>query len=166
MKYFYIIIFGLLKLFYMNANNNSMLFILKPLNKIVNLLTNTSSILLPDSGYYNNTLNIIINRSCSGFNFLLIFFVMISFRLFKYFKTTYQKIIAIPILLICSYIVTIFVNSSRILLSLKTSLILNSQNITLPWFHLIQGVFVYLFFLILIYTIIDKTANRRMEIYE
>ncbi|MGL1890662.1 MAG: exosortase K [Spirochaetaceae bacterium] len=161
MKYIAVIIFGVLKLFYINANNRTLLFMLTPINKIVCLVTNTQAT-VGTEGYLNNSLNIIINKSCSGFNFFLVIFVMTFVMSFKYINSTFQKTVIIPCLLMTSYLVTIFVNSSRILISLKTSYLLTNQNITLPWLHYVEGIFIYLFFLILIYTILDKSITKRM----
>lgn len=166
MKYLTLALFGILKLFYINATNSSLLIILRPINKIICLFTNTIAIYTPETGYLNKSLNIIINKSCSGFNFMLLLFAIISFKLLKLFKTTLQGTAAISLFLAISYLVTIFVNTSRILLSLKTRHLFTELNITLPQLHLIEGIFVYLFFLTSIYLILDKIIYKRMLKHE
>ena len=63
------IIFLLLKLGHSMADHNALQFLLWPTSKLVALMTGASSSYLPEGGYFHAQLNIVINKSCSGFNF-------------------------------------------------------------------------------------------------
>jgi hypothetical protein len=41
-------------------------------------LTGSHSVYISDKGYYHDNLNILIEKSCSGFNFLLLCFCMLT----------------------------------------------------------------------------------------
>lgn len=163
MKYYVLIISALLKLFYMKASTGSLLFILRPVNRIICLVTASRSVFSADKGYYNSDLNIIINKSCSGFNFMLICFVMTSFSIIPYAKNKGIKILIHPLLLCLSCLLTIFVNSSRILLSLAVGSIPFMSDLPFNKLHLVEGIFTYLFFLILIYLITDRLLPKRIQ---
>jgi exosortase K len=72
-------IFLLLKLGYTMADNNSLVFLLKPTNALVGLLTGSTSTYFADKGYFYSNLDIVIEKSCSGFNFLILCFGMLGF---------------------------------------------------------------------------------------
>ncbi len=147
-----IIIFILLKFIYTSLETNDLLFLLKPTSQVIEMLTNSDSQFISEEGYFNQKLNILINKSCSGVNFWLLCFVMLSFLAIKYYKKRSIKLISIPVILFASYLLTIFVNSSRILFSifihkLKIPIIEHQKD----WTHQAEGTFVYLSFLIIFY---------------
>ena len=156
-------LFLLLKFGYTLADNNDLTFLLVPTDQLVGLVTGSSSTYLSESGYYNEHLNIIIDKSCSGFNFWVLCFLLFTYLTIKYFDKPLQKKLIIPIALIGAYLLTIFVNTSRILASIivqdQTKNIFQNQQ------HLIHeaiGIITNLTFLILAYVLIEKllTYNR------
>lgn len=142
----------LLKLIYPYLDAGQLTFLLKPTSQIIELLFNTNPIFETNTGYYHPELNIEIDRSCSGFNFWMIVFLMITFLLLKHINEERKRLLTIPGLLIVTYFMTILVNSSRIVISLiihnKTDSLFHFQP---NWLHEAIGSFVYLFFLISIY---------------
>ena len=159
-------LFVILKFGYTLADNNDLLFLLKPTDFSVSLLTGSQSVYSTDNGYYHKTLNILIDKSCSGFNFWLLSFLLYTFLLLKYCNKTALKLLAIPASFICAYLLTIFANSSRIF----TSIIVQSQ--TESFFpdrqHLIHeavGIITNLFFLVLAYYLTEKVFNKK-QVYE
>lgn len=148
---FAVLVFILMKLIYTGLDTSDLLFILKPTNTIIAILTNTGSELRTDSGYYNEQLNILIDRSCSGFNFWIICFSMLAFSIIPVMKTPGHKIAAIILLIPMCYLLTIFVNTSRILVSLQIGSTGSLNVINSKDYHQAQGVFVYFFFLVSIY---------------
>lgn len=157
-KYHYYVVFLLfvtLKIFYIESKLDNLGFILRPLSSLISIFT-SSKYIYTDKGYYFETLNIIINKSCSGFNFLLICFVIIMIKVLPFVRSSRVKNISIPIGLLVSYLLTLIVNSSRILFSLlilKESIF---RNLNEKFSHNIQGILIYISFLLIIYMLIDK----------
>jgi exosortase K len=155
-------IFLLLKLGYTMADNNSLVFLLKPTNALVGLLTGSTSTYFADSGYFYSNLNIVIEKSCSGFNFLILCFGMLGFLMIKYAGSILQKLLAIPVCLLIAYVFTILVNGSRIF----ASIIIQHQsknfapNISHAVLHEIIGVTTNLSFLILAYYLFEKILKN------
>ena len=147
----------MLKFCFTLADNNDLTFLLKPTNKLVGLLTDSHSIYLSDSGYFHKHLNIIIDKSCSGFNFWVLSFLLFTYLTVKHFDKTLSKVLTISAALIGTYLLTIFVNTSRIF----ASIVVQSQtkSILLNQHHMIHeaiGIFTNLTFLILAYVLIEK----------
>lgn len=142
------------------ANNNELTFLLKPTDKLVGLLTGSQSIYLSDSGYFHEHLNIIIDKSCSGFNFWILCFLIFSYLMVKHSNKSISKTLSIPTALIFSYLLTIFVNTSRIFVSIvvmSQTKFLNNQHII----HEAIGITTNLTFLILSYVLIDKILTHK-----
>lgn len=150
-------LFILLKISFTVADNNDLIFLLKPTNMIVGLLTGSDSTYLSDNGYYHDKLNILIDKSCSGFNFWILCFLLFAYLTIKYFDNPLHKIQAIPIALFGAYLLTIFVNTSRIFVSVTIQA--QTKHIFMNQQHLIHeaiGIITNLTFLILAYFLIEK----------
>ena len=155
-------LFILLKFGYTLAENNDLTFLIKPTDKLVGLLTGSDSVYLSESGYYHEHLNIIIDKSCSGFNFCILCFLLYTYLAVRHFDKTLNKILTIPIALIGAYLLTIFVNTSRIFVSIVVqsqtkSVFLNHQHII----HEAIGITTNLTFLILAYVLIEKKLTHK-----
>lgn len=158
-------LFILLKFGYTLADNDNLIFLLKPTDKIVGLLTGSHSVYFLDNGYYHHSLNIVIEKSCSGFNFMLLCFCMLTFLFLKYAYKSIFKFLSIPLALIASYLFTIFVNASRIFVSI---IMQQQANDFLPVrphliLHEIVGVITNLTFLILIYIVSEKFLTNKYQ---
>lgn len=158
------IIFILLKLGYKIANTNQLLFILKPINKQVEFLTGFHSIYIPEKGYYYSNLNVIIDKSCSGFNFWLLSFVLFAYLGLKYYSKTIYKISVISFSLTWGYLLTIFVNTARIF----TSIVIQKQSLNIlpnhqELLHESIGIITNLSFLVLAYYFIEKQFKTKFH---
>ena len=155
-------IFLLLKILYTQTDTNDLLFLLQPTNTLIELINNSPSVYSQLIGYYHADLNIVINKSCSGFNFWILCFVMLNFKIASTLKNTLQYILATASILIGAYMFTIFVNTSRITFSIFMTPITNSiYNNTPPnWLHEAEGSFIYLSFLIIIYLGFDHILSK------
>jgi len=162
---YYLIAIGLfifLKFCFKLADNDSLAFLLFPTDKFVGLLTSSKSVYFSDKGYYHERLNILIEKSCSGFNFMLLCFSMLSFLVLKYANKPLHKALIIPAVLVLAYILTIFVNASRIV----ASIIIQNQVVNfLPQrshssLHESIGVTTNLLFLIFIYFLMKRILNN------
>lgn len=156
-------LFILLKCFYFLADVNDLKFLLKPTDKLVGILTGSQSIYIADSGYFHEYLNIIINKSCSGFNFWILSFLLFSYLMLKHFEKTFQKILTLPTSLFLAYMLTIFVNTSRIFASIVVQTQAKKYLPAMPHLllHEAIGICTYLTFLILTYVIIDKLLTHK-----
>jgi exosortase K len=159
-----VVLFFLLKFGFTIADNNDLILLIKPTDKLVGLLFGSCSVYSPESGFYHEKLNILIDKSCSGFNFWILCFLLFAYVSIKNFDKTMQKIICIPLALIGAYLLTIFVNTSRIFASIivqtHTDLIFNKQQ------HIIHeaiGIITNLTFLILAYILIEKTLKNKQN---
>ncbi len=150
------LIFGLLKLFYTQSGNDGVLCLLRPTNYCIEWLTNSTAIYRNESGFYHEKLNIVIEKSCSGFTFFLLCFLMSSVAILPHLKTNAQRFFLLPFALSLAYFSTIFVNTSRIFIALKMryfDLSFISKNKAV--LHEAEGVFVYLSFFILLHILIQ-----------
>ncbi len=157
------VLFILLKFTFIFAGNRELIFFLKPSNALIGLLTGSQSVYLPDGGgYYNEQLNIIIDKSCSGFNFWLLAFMLFTYLSIKYFDRILSKIGAISLALPAAYFLSIFVNTSRIYVSILVQT--HTKNIFQNEQHMIHeviGIITNLTFLILAYIFIEKILKTK-----
>lgn len=155
-------LFVLLKFGYTLADNNDLTFLLKPTDKLVGLLTGSKSVYLSESGYLHEHLNIIIDKSCSGFNFWVLCFLLFTYLIVKHHNQPIHKFLSVPIALMGAYLLTLFVNTSRIFASIVVqnqarSFFLNQQQIV----HEAIGIITNLTFLILAYLLVDKILTHK-----
>ena len=112
------LIFVLLRVGFSLANDNDLAFLLTPTDKLVGLLTGSHSVFIENAGYFHERLNIIIGKSCSGFNFLVLSFLVFAWLAVKYFNKPLRKFLNIPIAFVSACLLAVFVNVSRILASI------------------------------------------------
>lgn len=143
-----IVLFGVLKVAYTYMDANDLIFILSPTNKMISFLSNSESVFLNGSGYFYHDFNILIEKSCSGFNFFILIFIIGYFVIINHFQNKKFKLIFFSIL--SAWVLTVFVNTSRIIIAIFIQKLTPQIQIS-TWFHQAQGTFVYLFFLIVFY---------------
>lgn len=138
----------ILKFLFSAAATEDLLFVLSPVNSLVEVFTSSHSEYLIDEGYLYADLNVVIDKSCAGINFLILCFCITTFSVAQYYKQSVQWIL-IPVCFVLAYVLTIGVNSCRIISAIT---LLNAQEnfpwITSPWVHEAQGSIFYLTFLI------------------
>ncbi len=155
-------LFVLLKFWIGTFDNDQLQFLLKPTDKVFGLVTGTHSDYNSESGYFYDKFNILIDKSCSGYNFLLLCFVMLYFQVIRFTKQIRFKLLLLPISLGFAYTLTILINSSRILISA----VLQNAKFNFLTFepHIIHesiGVVTYLSFLLITYFLTDKILNKK-----
>lgn len=155
-------LFMLMKWIYTFTHTEHLIFLIKPAEMFVGLLTGSHSIYLDGIGYYFQVPNIIIDKSCAGFNFWAISFLIFSGLLIKYSDKSFPVIFSFLIAITGTYLLTIFVNTSRIF----TSVIV--QGFTTTFFarnqltiHEIIGIINNLFFLVLFYYLAEKYLKHK-----
>lgn len=146
------LLFLLLKYFYTQSSNTHLWFLLAPVNTCIEAVTGSQGIYAPSDGFLHTGLPIIIDKSCSGLNFWLLSFSLLSLSTLGFYQTHRQKLAACLALAAISYLVTLFVNVSRILIAIFTLQHKELHpSLRADWMHEAQGAFVYLLFLILLY---------------
>jgi exosortase K len=155
-------IFVLLKICFKFAGCGDLAFLLKPVDKLTGLLAGSHSVFIEDTGFFHEKLNIVIGKYCSGFNFWVLCFLVFAWLAVKYFNKPLQKILNIPIALIFAYLLTIFVNTSRIIASVVVQ---NQVKKYLPVSHSIIheaiGIITELSFLVLAYCLVEYFLKQR-----
>ncbi|NDV57123.1 exosortase K [Bacteroides sp. 519] len=171
LNFYYVILVAILiitlKLWYRGVPDNQPEFMLAPLTLMVEIVSGENA-LISSEGYYFADLNIIINKSCSGLNFLCICFALISIVIAGYpSQRRYLHYLTIVPVLLCSYIITLLVNTSRILLAILINKQIHNFGLPVPeWLHVAEGMFVYLFFLILIYMLTNALFTKKTSSHE
>src|SRR5688500_15337695 len=78
-------IFILLKFAFNLATHDELLFLLQPTDKLVELMTGSRSEYNTQQGYLHEELNILVDKSCSGFNFWVLSFLTYTYLALKYY---------------------------------------------------------------------------------
>lgn len=155
------VLFILLKLGFSFATNDNLLFLLRPTDKLVGLLTGSHSVYIAHIGFFHSKLNILIDKSCAGFNFWILSFLVFTYPAIKYLDKPLHKVLCVPTALIGAYVLTIFVNTSRIFVSVIVQA--QTKNIFATRQHLIHesiGIITNLSFLILTYYLIERILTH------
>ncbi|PXV61993.1 exosortase K [Dysgonomonas alginatilytica] len=154
------LIFACLRFVFAFLDANMMQFLLMPTNKLIEIIIGSKAVYIDEVGYFHSQLNIVINKSCSGYTFWLIGFLMASFVLIKSQKINFLLII--PLSLFLSYVATLLANVSRITgyILLMRGKLPQYIDPTGTWLHQMEGIFVYLSFLILFFFILNYTITK------
>lgn len=137
-----IFLFCLGKWWHRSADAEALRFLLAPTDTAVSAATGSPGVWHPGLGYHHPALNMAIDASCAGFNFLLITFLLLAYLLLQRFNRWW----VIPLALLAAWPVTIAANTSRILTTLLTGAA--PRGISAGVWHEGQGAFVYLFALV------------------
>ena len=134
-----------------------LMFLLEPVSHIVSFFTSSSFFYDNNNGFVFSSLDIVINKSCSGTNFWAISFVMLSFQFFRkdFFGGKFNSI-AIPFTLVLSYLCTLIVNSSRIIISAFQQ---QSYHL-LERLHFYTGIVIFSIALIIIYLCFEYCLTK------
>lgn len=153
--YYFIIIsvFLLLNLGYSLATLDQLYFILKPTSVLISMTTGSVSNYTSESGFYFQGLDILLVKSCSGFNFMILCFTLLSFLGLSFADTRSAKRYVLPIALFIAYLITIVANASRIIMAIAGQRMADNFLPHRPHglIHEIIGAVVYLFFLFVVY---------------
>jgi exosortase K len=159
------IAFGL-KYHYSKAGSDALVWILAPTASLVELISGIPFEYETQTGFVNAALRIIIAPSCAGVNFLIIAFCMAAFCGLHLFRRQEHKLLWLIISGVNAYILTLAVNTLRIILSISMyQADLYDSWITPQRVHRLTGIVIYFFFLCLFYMIMNKGLHRFRRIY-
>lgn len=149
-----------IKLHYSTASVNGLLWILAPTKFLVSLTTGVRFTFESYAGYMSSDRSFIIAGACSGVNFLIAAFLMLS--LAKLWRCRSQSVSwrFIPLFLAVAYVATIGANTVRIAIAL----FIRRADPELIWLnhdqlHRFEGIAVYFGFLLLLFILSEKIAS-------
>lgn len=150
-----------IKYFYSQAGSDDLLWILTPTAWWVRTLGGLPFEYQSDLGYVNHALRFVIASSCSGVQFMMILGAMLIFSFVHRLKTHIGRIGWLFGSLSASYVITILVNSLRILLAiylppLFTEAGLWNRFMTPERLHSMIGVVVYFSALLVVYGMVNN----------
>lgn len=154
---FTIAVFLVCKAWFMQAETIDLRILLLPTTTMIEWMTSTQSVFMGQMGYFFESLNIYIERSCSGFNFWMLCFVMFAVTTVRYVPRHWMKVLAIPTALVLAFFATLFVNTSRIMVSMFLQQALQYHS---PGLHQVQGIFIYFSFLLGAYLLLKYLLNK------
>lgn len=112
------ILFFILKTWYSTSQLNDLSILLAPTNYLVEFILGQKSTYIEHSGYYFPTLNVLIDKTCSGFNFFLLTFSLFSILGVSKFTKYTQYVLILLSACILAYFLTVLVNNFRIYVSI------------------------------------------------
>lgn len=156
-----LVAFGL-KYHYSTASVNDLRWILGPTAFLVETITDIGFTFESHAGYMSDDHTFLIAASCSGVNFLLISFLLLTLGEFS--RTWHIAWRVIPFAAMGAYAATLIANTVRIVIALW----MHDEKLTTPWFdadelHRIEGIVVYFGFLLLLFFARERTPMRNFR---
>ena len=139
------------KYYYSKAGSDDLLWLLSPTARLVTILSGIDFTYIPGTGYVNHAYQFIIAGSCSGFQFMTIASAMLFFSFLPRMETRTKGAVWLGAAVMLSYIYTVFINSWRILVSVRLPLYLRKRGffyafgtwLTPERLHTVIGIFIY-----------------------
>ena len=151
-----------LKFYYSKANVNDLRWILAPTTAMVEMVTAARFEFEPYSGYMKSDKNFLIAQSCSGVNFLVAAFLLISTCTLWRNRYECPRWRFLVIAGITAYLTTIIANTVRISTALRLQAVpAETGMLDDAQIHRIEGIVVYFGFLLLLYFIVCKMNPER-----
>ncbi|MCI0416023.1 exosortase K [bacterium] len=140
----------LIKSHYSHASAEDLRWILAPTTVLVEWMSGGSFEFESGSGYISKAHYFLIAPSCSGVNFLMTAFVMLSLKWIWTSPTKRFQILSLPVAAGIAFIATLVANSVRI------SLALAFQSLNSATFHRMEGILIYFSFLLLLFVLTER----------
>ena len=155
-----LIAFGL-KDHYSRAGSGDLVWILGPTAGLIETVSGIQFENEANTGFVSRGYEFIIAPACAGINFLIVSFCMAVFSGIHVVKPTSSKLLWLAASLMCAYVLTISVNTLRIIASIYSY----RADIYVGWMtparvHRLEGIVIYFFFLYLFYMIIIRAIPR------
>ena len=152
-----------LKSFYSAATVNDLRWILAPTTFLVELVSGDRFTFESLAGYMNSDHTFLIAASCSGVNFLMIAFLVLT--LGKLWREREMSWMFLPFSAVVAYSTTLIANTVRIVIALQ----MHASNFQFDSFnaeelHRIEGIVIYFLFLLLLFIVSEKVGQREISI--
>jgi len=148
------------KFWYASASTEDLAFVLSPTTRLVEWITGYGSVYLLNQGHYFNSLDILISKSCSGFNFFLTCIIMLVVLLSQREWTLRGLLLRIPQVIFIAYGLTIIANCYRISTAILLKPMVPAELIAPATLHKSIGIVIYLSFLLITYLLTEKQLLR------
>lgn len=146
-----------LKLCYSSANVNELRWILAPTTLAVELISGARFGFESYAGYVNSDHSFVIAASCSGVNFLITAFLMLSLGKLWQNRGRNTSWMFFPCAAVCAYVATIVANTVRISTALRMhGASFGPTGLSQNQIHRFEGIFVYFGFLLLLFLLSEK----------
>lgn len=150
-----------LKLHYSAASVNDLRWILEPTAFLSELITGAGFTFESYAGYMSGDHTFLIAASCSGVNFLIAAFLMLSLGRLWRDRSQVIKWRFIPAAMLVAYTTAIIANTVRISAALR----MRELDPDLIWLnpdqlHRFEGIFIYFGFLLLLFILNERTEQR------
>ena len=150
-----------LKQHYSTASVNDLRWILLPTTLLVELVTGERFVFEAFAGYMNRDHSFIIAASCSGVNFMITAFLMLTLGKLWRERSRSVSWASIPIAAFTAYITTIVANTVRI----AAALLVREIDAELIWLnpeqlHRFEGIVIYFGFLIFLFVMTEKLKKE------
>ena len=144
-----------LKSYYAEASANDLRWILGPTTVLVERMTGCSFEFEAGAGYISKANFFLIAPSCSGVNFLMTSFLMLSLKWIWSFRSKTDQILSFPLAATIAFLATLLANSVRISLAMRFQTLNNGP------FHRIEGIVIYFGFLLILFLLAEKAPKIR-----
>ena len=149
------------RVFFSQASSGHYLWLLKPVAMLTGFITGFSFFETP-AGFANEHLKIVIDKSCSGLNFLYISILLTSFQ-WSFRQNLKQKISHLAGLFILCFFITILANSLRISSAIAMAQWQKVNQLNIGWLHHVEGAFVFFFSLVLYQGLLSRLLFSKNE---
>jgi len=146
-----------LKWWYRTATIDDLDLLLSPVARMVALLGNTSYELVAGKGYYFPDLNMVIDRSCSGTNFMVIATASFGFLVLKSRNGGCMRPLLALLMLPAAYALTLLTNTGRILCMVALQRVGHAPSALV---HEVIGAAIFLTALVLATLLLDRLTHR------
>lgn len=138
----------------------SVLFLIKPVAYVVGFILGSNCVNIADEGFFLPQLEILIDKSCSGYNFWSVCIFILTYLCFTKIAKLQIKCFAFLLLLPITYLLTLFVNTIRIISCISTAKLglMFSENYQ-GIIHEVTGLANTVVFLLLFYFAFGKIIN-------
>lgn len=146
------------KIVYRGAGPESFRWLLVPVVFWVELFTGQNFTYSAGEGYMNYSQTVLINHTCSGLNFFILT-ILLSLLIIPAGITTRTTLRSTSLIITVSYILTVIANTIRIVIAIRFEPIRRSIPVLAGaehWVHQGIGVFVFLSFLLIYYSLLKR----------
>jgi exosortase K len=144
-----------LKSYYAEASAIDLRWILGPTTVLVERLTGCSFEFEAGAGYISKANFFLIAPTCSGVNFLMTAFLLLSLNWIWSFRSKTAQLLSLPLAATIAFFATLFANSVRI------SLAIRFQTLNHGSLHRIEGIVIYFGFLLTLFLLAEKAPKIR-----
>ena len=151
-----------LKFYYSTASVDDLRWILAPTTFLVEFVTGASFEFESNAGYMSSDHTFLIAASCSGVNFLITAFLMLSIGNLYRDRSHNIRWRFIPVSIMIAYFTTIIANTVRI----ATAMQMHSLNPETIWvnpdqLHRFEGIFIYFAFLLMLFFLSERLCSDK-----